>query len=222
MSCPLEDIHGDITLIMPNVIEFSNSADSVNLFAVHSGVGANLEVVGLSLCQTGLGAGKSCRLCDGGDLRVLTFRGSSHVNFVSGSAVGLAPCDLGSASLYLLGVDGCRSRSGSFDRRYDAVAGDDLLAVGAYLGCDLVVVSLALGQTLIGVGGAGGGTYLLIGAVLGGGAVDVVAGHVVASLPGDISGSCGLGSCLYDCRSGRLFCVLCCFVFFGFCCFCLV
>ena len=36
MSCPLDDIHGDITLIMPNVIEFSNSADSVNLFAVHN------------------------------------------------------------------------------------------------------------------------------------------------------------------------------------------
>ena len=33
MSCPLDDINGDITLIMPNIIEFSNSADSVNLFA---------------------------------------------------------------------------------------------------------------------------------------------------------------------------------------------
>ena len=194
------------------IIDFSRSdlyldylgVVAVNLFAVHSGVGANLEVVGLALGQTGFGAGKSSRLCDCGDLRVLTFRGSSHVNFVSGSAVGLAPCDLGSASLYLLGVDGCRSRSGRFDRRHAAVAGDDLLAVGAYIGSDLVVVSLALGQTLVGVGGAGGGTYLLIGAVLGGGAVDVVAGHVVASLPGDISGSCGLGSCLYVCRSGRL------------------
>lgn len=36
MSCPLDDINGDITLIMPNIIEFSNSADSVNLFAVHN------------------------------------------------------------------------------------------------------------------------------------------------------------------------------------------
>lgn len=36
MSCPLDDIKGDITLIMPNIIEFSNSADSVNLFAVHN------------------------------------------------------------------------------------------------------------------------------------------------------------------------------------------
>ena len=36
MSCPLDDINGDITLIMPNVIEFSNSVDSLNLFAAHS------------------------------------------------------------------------------------------------------------------------------------------------------------------------------------------
>ena len=36
MSCPLDDIQGDITLIMPNVIEFSNAAESVNLFAVHN------------------------------------------------------------------------------------------------------------------------------------------------------------------------------------------
>ena len=28
--------HGDITLIMPNVIEFSNSAESLNLFATHN------------------------------------------------------------------------------------------------------------------------------------------------------------------------------------------
>ena len=35
-SCPLDNIKGDITLIMPNIIEFSNSADSVNLFAVYN------------------------------------------------------------------------------------------------------------------------------------------------------------------------------------------
>lgn len=43
MSCPLDNIKGDITLIMPNVIEFSNSADSVNLFAVHN------KSIGISL-----------------------------------------------------------------------------------------------------------------------------------------------------------------------------
>ena len=156
---------------------------AVDFLAANSGISADLEEVGLAALETALGEGNGSGLGNSSCLGELTFRGGSHVNFVSVGAGGLAPCDLRSAALCLLSAYLSGSRSRSLNGYNGAVRGNRLLAVGVNIACYLVVVGLALGKTLVGVGVGCSAADLLEGAVFGGGTVDVVACNVRDSIP---------------------------------------